>query len=114
MPLNALLTALRQQQKNLCFAEVLATIKAHYYYAPTAFKNGSLHNAAADIGGSCFIFAFATFHSLRQDQTLICFGEHYQQVLASPSATSHPNLRQFMRTSLAALSFTHFPLRTSS
>jgi len=114
MPLNALLTALRQQQKNLCFAEVLATIKAHYYYAPTAFKNGPLHNAAAENEGSCLIFAFATLHSLSQEQTLLCFGEHYQQVLASPSGTSHPNLRQFMRTGLAAVSFTHFPLKTSS
>lgn len=111
MSLNKLLATLQQTQPKLRFADVLATIREHYHYTPTAFHNGPLHNAAAENEGSCLIFAFASLHALNQEQTLHCFGEHYQHVLAAPTASSHPNLRQFMLTGLSAVSFSQFPLK---
>jgi len=105
MTLAELLKHLSEPEPHLRFAEVIACIKAHYQYTPTAFTNGPLYNAAGENEGSCIIFAFAKRHRLNDEQTLLCFGEHYQGVLQDPSGTGHGNIRQFMRTGLAKVKF---------
>jgi len=110
MSLSVLLRELQQTQPTLLFAEVLATIKQHYHYTPTSFRNGPLFNAKGENEGSCIIFAFAALQQLNPEQTLQCFGEHYQLVQATPHDNTHRNIRQFMQTGPTAVTFTHFPL----
>ncbi|MCG6283040.1 HopJ type III effector protein, partial [Vibrio diabolicus] len=46
MELSALLTQLNEQPECVVFAEVIATIDAHYDFTPTAFDNGETRNEA--------------------------------------------------------------------
>lgn len=105
---------LRLQTGGVAFAETLALIDEFYRYTPTAFSNGvgddALHSPAGTNEGSCKIFAFAKLNGLSQDETLACFGEHYQAVLAEPNGTGHPNIRLFMRDGWAGIRFEGAPL----
>ena len=78
------------------FADVLAFIEARYQHTPTAFQNGAQFNAATENQGSAKVFSFAQLQGLDQAQTLSLFAEHYASVLATPDATDHQNIRQFM------------------
>ncbi len=78
------------------FSDVIAFIEARYMHTPTAFKNGAQANAATENQGSAKVFSFAQINSLNQEQTLSLFAEHYASVLATPEATDHQNIRQFM------------------
>lgn len=78
------------------FADVIAYIEAHYQHTPTAFTNGKQLNAATENQGSAKVFSFAQLNGLDQNQTLSLFAEHYATVLATPEATDHQNIRQFM------------------
>lgn len=88
---------LQLQQGNAKFADVLAYIEARYTHTPTAFKNGTQHNAATENQGSAKVFAFAQQQNLTPEQTLALFAEHYAAVLATPNGTDHQNIRQFMQ-----------------
>lgn len=79
------------------FTDVIAFIEARYTHTPTAFQNGQQHNAATENQGSAKVFSFAQLNDLDQQQTLSLFAEHYASVLASPEATDHQNIRQFMQ-----------------
>ena len=79
------------------FADVLAFIEARYNHTPTAFSNGQQHNAATENQGSAKVFSFAQLNDLDQAKTLSLFAEHYAAVLATPEATDHQNIRQFMQ-----------------
>ena len=78
------------------FADVIAYIEARYNHTPTAFKNAQQANAATENQGSAKVFSFAQINDLDQAQTLSLFAEHYAAVLATPEATDHQNIRQFM------------------
>lgn len=103
MLLNELLLGLRQQ--TLDFEDTQAFIAANYDYQPSAFQNGNQHNAAGSNEGSCRIFAFGLINLLSEEDILLCFGRFYRDVLASPEGTDHNNIRQFMISGLAGLSF---------
>ncbi|WP_173912287.1 HopJ type III effector protein [Acinetobacter sp. Marseille-Q1618] len=79
------------------FADVIAFIEARYQHTPTAFQNGQQYNAATENQGSAKVFSFAKLNDLDQQQTLSLFAEHYASVLATPEATDHQNIRQFMQ-----------------
>ena len=79
------------------FSDVLAYIEQRYTHTATAFKNGAQANAMDQNQGSAKVFAFAQLQGLDQAQTLSLFAEHYQAVLATPDATDHQNIRQFMQ-----------------
>ena len=87
------------------FADVIAFIEARYAHTPTAFKNGAQTNAATENQGSAKIFSFAQLHKLNQAETLSLFAEHYASVLATPEATDHQNIRQFMINGWDGISF---------
>ena len=87
------------------FADVIAFIDARYTHTPTAFKNGAQSNAADQNQGSAKVFSFAQLHGLDQAQTLSLFAEHYAAVLATPEATDHQNIRQFMLNGWAGVQF---------
>ena len=78
------------------FTDVIAYIEARYNHTPTAFKNGQQANAATENQGSAKVFSFAQLNDLDQAQTLSLLAEHYAAVLATPEATDHQNIRQFM------------------
>lgn len=79
------------------FADVLAFIDEHYHHSPTAFKNGGQLNAASENQGSARVLYFAQEQNLSKEDTLRLFAEHYQNVLETPDATNHQNIRQFMQ-----------------
>lgn len=92
------------------FADTLAFIEHHYLYQPQPFDNGLLHNAAGENQGSCKILGLALLEGLSLEQTLLCFGEHYRGVQATPEGTDHPNIRQLMKGGLEGVKFTVLPL----
>ncbi|OGS71548.1 MAG: type III effector [Flavobacteria bacterium RIFCSPLOWO2_12_FULL_31_7] len=78
------------------FPETIAFIDENYTFTPTTFKNGNQMNIAGENNGSCKIFAFAQINQLSKDETLSLFGDFYQDVLNTPEATNHQNIRNFM------------------
>ncbi len=92
--LQTLLTSLKTNA--IHFAKVIEFIDTHYQHQPTAFKNGDAYNEATQNQGSARVFAFAQLNNLNAEDTLYLFAEHYQAVLATPEATDHQNIRQFM------------------
>lgn len=102
---HTLIAQLNTAPETLVFADVIATIDAHYQYTPQAFSNGELENAAGTNEGSCKVFSFAQLHGLNESQTLACFAEHYRSVLATPEGSDHGNIRNFMRSGWSGVSF---------
>ena len=89
----------------ITFKETMQVIENYYNFNPTAFTNGDIINNAGENNGSCKLFAFAMHQELIKEETLLCFGEHYQSVLEDKNGTSHQNIRNFMKTSFKGLSF---------
>lgn len=92
------------------FADTLAFIEQHYQYEPSGFRNGPVQNSAEQNQGSCKVLAMALDQGLTDDQTLQCFAEHYQAVLASPDGNEHTNIRALMQHGLAGVLFERQPL----
>ena len=78
------------------FPETIAFIDKNYDFTPTTFKNGNQINNAGENKGSCKIFAFAQVNQLTKEETLSLFGDFYQDVINTPEATDHQNIRNFM------------------
>jgi hypothetical protein len=78
------------------FPETITHIDENYHFTPTTFKNGNQMNNAGENNGSCKIFAFAQLNNLSKEETLSLFGDFYQDVLNTPDATDHQNIRNFM------------------
>ncbi len=96
--MQTLLHTLTTAPETVQFADTIAAIEAHYTFTPTAFRNGTLDNAAGQNNGSCKIFAFAQLQQLTPQQTLHCFGDYYRKdVLQHPDGTDHQNIRNFMQ-----------------
>lgn len=92
-----LLNLLAQLKENkIVFSDVIAFIETYYQHQPTAFKNGEAYNEATQNQGSAKVLTFAKLNGLSKEDTLYLFAEHYQAVLATPDATDHQNIRQFM------------------
>jgi hypothetical protein len=92
--LLTLITTLKEN--TLAFNNVIEFIETYYQHQPTAFKNGDAYNEATQNQGSAKVFAFAQINNLSAADTLYLFAEHYQSVLANPTASDHQNIRQFM------------------
>jgi hypothetical protein len=88
------LTGLKENK--IAFSDVIAFIETYYQHQPTAFKNGEAYNDATQNQGSAKVLTFAKINGLSAEDTLYLFAEHYQAVLATPGATDHQNIRQFM------------------
>ena len=101
---NNILDLLHANQP-LVFSEVIAYIEENYHFTPTAFKNGNQYNEAGQNSGSCKIFAFAQLQNLSQAQTLQLFGSYYQDVLNTPEAEDHQNIRNFMISGWNGIAF---------
>ncbi|WP_439129853.1 HopJ type III effector protein [Polaribacter sp.] len=98
-------TKLKENPTSISFNETMQIIDEHYHFTPTAFTNGAIENKAGENAGSCKLFAFAMHQQLSKEETLFCFGEHYQSVLEDADGTTHQNIRNFMKTGFDGLSF---------
>lgn len=98
-------TKLKQNPQAIVFSELLKVIEDNYNFTPTEFTNGLINNKAGENSGSCKLFSFAVHQQLTKEETLACFGEHYQNVLEDKNGTSHQNIRNFMKTGFDGLSF---------
>ena len=83
----------------------MAFIEARYQHTPTAFQNGAQLNAATENQGSAKVFSFAKIEGLNTEDTLSLFAEHYASVLATPEATDHQNIRQFIQNGWDGIQF---------
>jgi len=112
LDLELFLNRLESRPESIEFPDVIALVNKLYDYVPTAFRNQELINEAGQNAGSCKLFAFAQLHDLTEQQTLSLFGAFYRaDVLKSPDGTSHPNIRQFMKTGWSGIEFEGIPLR---
>ena len=111
MTINQLKKNLKTNPKTIDFLEVLAVIDKHYSFTKTTFINGEVKNEAGQNSGSCKLFAFAKLQGLTKEETLACFGEHYQHVLEDPNGDNHQNIRNFMKTGFEGLVFEGEPLK---
>ena len=93
------------------FADTLAFIVRWFDFSPSAFRNGHVSNSSEQNQGSCKVFAMASLLDLDAQQALRCFGEHYRDVLATPDADNHHNLRRVLAQGLSGIEFDHFPLQ---
>lgn len=109
---QALLEKLKTGQAQ--FKDVIAHIEQHFDFTPTAFKNGAQANAATENQGSAKVFSFAQLENLNEADTLTLFAEHYAAVLATPEATDHQNIRQFMQHGWSGISFEGQALTTKA
>ncbi|MEN8703360.1 MAG: HopJ type III effector protein [Polaribacter sp.] len=114
MTLELLKNKLNKNKSDILFSEVIEVIENYYIFKPTAFKNGNLENKAEENSGSCKIFAFALQQKLSKEETLLCFGEHYRNVLENKDGTSHQNIRNFMKFGYESLTFSDTPLLLKS
>lgn len=92
------------------FADTLSFIEQRYHYQPSGFHNGPLYNSAEQNQGSCRVFAMAQDLGLSDAQTLACFAEHHESVLAAPEGSEHANIRILMQHGLERIRFDSPPL----
>ena len=90
---------------SLDFENTMQVIADNYDYQQVAFKNGDVQNNAGENEGSCKIFAFAQLNKLSEEQTLLCFGRFYRDVLNTPEGNDHGNIRNFMKSGWDGISF---------
>ena len=98
-------TKLKENPTAIIFSNTMQVIEDNYNFTPTTFTNGEIKNNAGENSGSCKLFAFAKLQKLTKEETLFCFGEHYETVLEDKNGTSHQNIRNFMKTGFGGLSF---------
>ncbi len=94
-----------KSQETIYFQDVIAFIDKNFLFIPIAFKNGNQYNETGQNNGSCKVFSFAKLNNLSQEETLLLFGEHYQDVLKTPEATDHQNIRNFMQFGWNGIAF---------
>jgi len=105
MNLQEFKSKLKRTPNLIRFKETIQTIENNYNYTPTFFINGTIKNNADENAGSCKLFSFAIHKQLTEEETLFCFGEHYENVLEDIHGTSHQNIRNFMKTGFDGLFF---------
>ncbi len=109
--MNTFLEKIKSNPETNQFENTISTIDEHYKFTPTEFKNGNLVNEENQNNGSCKIFSFAQLKNLTEQQTLHCFGDYYRKdVLENPQGSDHQNIRNFMQSGWAGISFTKQPL----
>ena len=104
----------RLRSEHFAFSETLAFINEHYDYQPSAFSNGQVANAAGQNEGSCKTLGLALLEDLSLEEALLCFGEHYRSVLATPDGSDHGNIRALQTHGLAGVRFSQQALQRNA
>ncbi|WP_299435459.1 HopJ type III effector protein [uncultured Aquimarina sp.] len=110
MTISEFIKKLRSTPKEILFQETMSVIDAHYIFEKVSFTNGEVINEAGQNSGSCKLFSFAKLQNLTKEETLYCFGEHYQNVIEHPEGNDHQNIRNFMKSGWEGISFNTSPL----
>lgn len=111
MELATLLDKLKNTPDKITFDDTMRVIDNLYDFTPASFRNGELVNEVGQNSGSCKLFAFAKLQNLSEQQTLACFGDYYRKdVLQNADGADHQNIRNFMRSGWAGVSFEEIPL----
>jgi len=103
---------IKNSPETIRFKEVIDYIDEHYDFTPTRFTNGKTVNEADQNNGSCKVFSFGKLNNLTEDEVLSLFGDFYREdVLKNPEGTDHQNIRNFMESGWAGISFDGEALR---
>ncbi len=105
---HTFLTSLSSNQHP--FDNTLQFIEEWFAHTPSAFRNGPIENGISENQASGKVLALAELLSLNHQQLLCCFGEHYRNVMATPDADNHFNLRYLVKTNDTHVEFDQFPL----
>ena len=106
MTLDSFIKKLNETPQEVAFTDTMSVVEALYDFTPTAFQNGDLRNETGQNSGSCKLFSFAKLQKFSVEQTLACFGDFYRKdVLENPEASNHQNIRNFIKTGWAGISF---------
>jgi HopJ type III effector protein len=111
MKLAEFLKKMNESPEKLMLEDTLSAIDAMYEFKPVAFSNGHMQNEAGQNPRSCRLYAFAKLQNFSNKQTLLCFGEHYREVLSDPGGTSHETIRIFMKQGWEGLWYSEQPLK---
>jgi|TARA_B110000977_G_C11068777_1_gene488809 hypothetical protein len=105
LTLTQLLDLLNDPLGRVEFHDSIALIDLLYEFTPTSFRNGNTVNSSEHNHGSCKILTFGQLQGFTEQQTLLCFGEVYQDVVLSPNGDDHQNIREFMLTGWSGVVF---------
>ena len=109
--LEDLVAHLCEAPNTIEFGEVITLIDNTFFFSPTAFENGAIKNLENQNNGSCKLLALGQYLKLSNEQTLALFGSFYRDdVLKNPNGEDHANIRNFMQTGHAGVTFEQFPL----
>ena len=89
--------------ESVTFKETIDFLDTHYFYFEVPFKNGPLYSKPNENTGTAKILSFGLMTRMTEAQTLAMFGEIYRNL--SPDGTDHANIRQFIKTGFAGVSF---------
>ena len=96
MNTNEYLEKLRSGVK-MTFSDFTNLIDQEYEFLNVAFKNNNHMISKEENQGSAKVFCFGLMYSLSEEDTIRCFGEHYQSVISEPeNHNSHLNIRSFI------------------
>lgn len=112
MNLQAFLNQLATDPASVTLDAALAVIAAHYDVDPCGYTLAGVRFEPDRAWRSCQLYAFGLLHHLPKEQTLACFGHHYQvDVLGDPEGTDHQTVRLFLKHGWDALTLDAMPLR---
>ena len=87
------------------FSKVIAAIEDNYEVSEVAFTVGELSSDPGQNMGSAKIFSLGKLLALDERDTLRCFGQYYDDVLATPDGDDHGNIRNFMKCGWKGVEF---------
>lgn len=109
--LEELVAQLSEAPNTIAFGDVISLIDNTFFFTPTAFENGVIKNQENQNNGSCKLLALGQYLDLSNEQTLALFGSFYRDdVLNHAEGDDHGNIRNFMQTGHAGVTFEQFPL----
>lgn len=103
--MQSIISKIKSSDTSIQFQDIIAIIDNNYDFTPAKFTNGDTINEAGQNSGSCKVFSFAQLNGFNASETLLCFGQYYQDVLNSPEGTDHQNIRNFMKYGWEGIKF---------
>jgi hypothetical protein len=90
------LAAAHRSPNSFAFSSVMDMIKKHFDQREVKWSNGETTNDAGQNAGAAAVYSLAAMAGLDEKRALELFAEHYRDVLNTPEANDHANIRNFM------------------